>query len=154
MAKYEVFMGIDPGKKGGIGVISHYNGIVSAYPYSPHKLKNILEMYESEFTIVYVEKAHSMPGESHLSSFSYGEGYGKILGLLEGFDTPYEEIMPQRWKKHFSLNKDKQKSIETCEHLFPNVNLLPTPQCRKKSDGMAEALLLAEYCRRRCESKE
>lgn len=36
-----------------------------------------------------------------------------------------------------------------CNRLFPGVSLLPTERCRKDNDGMAEALLMAEYAKRR-----
>jgi hypothetical protein len=39
--------------------------------------------------------------------------------------------------------------VDVCKRLFPGVNLLPTERCRKESDGMAEATLLAEYARRK-----
>ena len=58
--------------------------------------------------------------------------------------------MPKRWKAEFILNgKDKAASVETCRRLFPGVALRPSERCRKDSDGMAEALLMAEYARRR-----
>lgn len=41
------------------------------------------------------------------------------------------------------------KSFEVCRKLFPDVSLLPTSRCKKSHDGMAEALLMAEYARRR-----
>ena len=36
-----------------------------------------------------------------------------------------------------------------CPWLFPDVSLLATPRCKKPHDGMAEALLMAEYARRK-----
>jgi hypothetical protein len=48
----------------------------------------------------------------------------------------------------FRLNSDKENSIEVCKKLFPQVNLLATPRCKKEHDGIAEALLMAEYTRR------
>jgi hypothetical protein len=41
----------------------------------------------------------------------------------------------------------KDYAIETVQHLFPTVNLIPDG-CSVEHDGMAEALLIAEYCRR------
>ena len=56
---------------------------------------------------------------------------------------------PQKWKKEFSVTSDKNTSIEVAKRLFPNVNLKATARCKKDHDGMAEALLIAEYCRRK-----
>jgi hypothetical protein len=47
------------------------------------------------------------------------------------------------------LSLSKNTSIAVCKRLFPDVSLLPSERCRKDHDGMAEALLMAEYARRR-----
>jgi hypothetical protein len=43
----------------------------------------------------------------------------------------------------------KQRSVIAAQRLFPNVSLLPTPRCKKPSDGIADALLIAEWGRRK-----
>ena len=79
--------------------------------------------------------------------FHFGENFGYIRGVLEDNRINYVLVSPQKWKKYFGLNKDKQLSIDICKEIFPNVNLFRTPRCKKESDGMAESLLLAEYGR-------
>ena len=81
--------------------------------------------------------------------FHFGKAAGFIEGVLCALGIPFQLIPPQRWKKEYSLGSDKQQSVDACRGLFPNVSLLPTERCRKPSDGMAEALLMAEYARRR-----
>ena len=49
------------------------------------------------------------------------------------------------------VTSDKNTSIDLCKRLFPDINLLATPRSRKPHDGMAEALLIAEYGRRHYE---
>lgn len=90
-----------------------------------------------------------MPGQGVTSMFNFGKGFGWILGTLEAYSVPYELIRPQKWKKEFSVTSDKNTSINVCKRLFPQVSLLPSEKCRKDNDGMAEALLLAEYARRK-----
>ena len=90
-----------------------------------------------------------MPGQGVASTFNFGANYGFIKGMLEAFEIPYQTIPPQRWKKEFGLSNDKAKSIEVCNRLFPNVSLLPTEKSRVSNDGMAEAVLMAEYARRK-----
>lgn len=90
-----------------------------------------------------------MPGQGVVSMFNFGKGFGWILGTLEAYSVSYELIRPQKWKKEFSVTSDKNTSIEVCKRLFPHVSLLPTERCKKDNDGMAEALLLAEYARRK-----
>jgi hypothetical protein len=81
--------------------------------------------------------------------FSFGQNYGFIQGLLTANRLPYQLVPPQTWKKEFTVNSTKQTSIDVCKRLFPDVDLLATPKCKKPHDGMAEALLMAEYARRK-----
>ena len=77
--------------------------------------------------------------------FNYGVGYGIYKGILAALDIPFQEVSPIRWKREFSLDKDKAKSIQAAKQLFPK----ESTQLLKSKDGRAEALLLAEYARRR-----
>ena len=153
MNKRMVYLGIDPGKKGGLAVIKDLNEEreVRTYPYSDDTLKKICKELTADWKNVIlcvVEKVGAMPKQGVTSTFNFGKGYGYILGVLEANCIPYQLISPQRWKKHFSLDNDKNKSIQTAKRLFPSVSLLPTDRCRVESDGMAESLLMAEFARR------
>ena len=90
-----------------------------------------------------------MPGQGVVSMFNFGHNLGFIEGLLQAFGISYQLVPPQTWKKEFSVTSDKNTSIQVCQKLFPDVNLLPTQRSRKPSDGMAEALLMAEYAKRK-----
>ena len=90
-----------------------------------------------------------MPGQGVVSMFNFGHNLGFIEGILQAHHISYQLVPPQTWKKEFSLSSEKNKSIEVCHKLFPGVNLLATERSRKPSDGMAEAILMAEYARRK-----
>jgi crossover junction endodeoxyribonuclease RuvC len=81
--------------------------------------------------------------------FNFGRSYGFILGVLAALNIPYQVVPPREWKKEFGLNSDKAKSIEVCHRLFPNVDLKRTERCKTDSDGKAESVLIAEWCRRK-----
>ena len=147
------FIGIDPGKAGGIACIDTVNSIRYTEPYSD---KSLIDMcrYEScrcktEHIICCLEKVGARPGQGVVSMFNFGQSVGYIKGVLESFRIPYQEITPQKWKKEFGLNSEKAASTEVCQRLFPDNSLLATPRCKKMHDGMAEALLMAEYARRK-----
>ena len=142
-----MFIGIDPGKSGGIAYIE--DGITSAAPYGHSALIELLELARYRECVCCLEKVGAMPGQGVVSMFNFGQSVGYIKGVLEAFKIPYQEISPQKWKKEFGLNSDKAASAEVCRKLFPEVNLLATPRCKKPHDGMAEALLMAEYARRK-----
>lgn len=145
-----IYIGIDPGKSGAMAII-HDKSHVEVFPYDAVKYSLALaRLHEKDEPIVCcVEKVGAMPGQGVVSMFNFGHNLGVIEGLLTGYSIPYQLVPPQTWKKEFSLSSDKAKSIEVCQKLFPNVSLLATERSRKPNDGMAEALLLAEYARRK-----
>lgn len=148
-----VFIGIDPGKKGGIAYIDTKAGTGHTEPYSDKGLIDIC-LYESlvgnsDHIMCCLEKVGARPGQGVVSMFSFGQSVGYIKGVLEAFRIPYQEITPQKWKGEFGLNSEKAASAEVCRKLFPDISLLATPKCKKPHDGMAEALLMAEYARRK-----
>lgn len=148
-----VFIGIDPGKSGGIACIDTESGIRYTVPYSDKDLADLCRdeswRGNTEHIMCCLEKVGARPGQGVVSMFSFGQSVGYIKGVLESFRIPYQEITPQKWKKEFGLNSEKAASAEVCRKLFPEVSLLATPRCKKPHDGMAEALLMAEYARRK-----
>lgn len=145
------FIGIDPGKSGGIAYIDTTNNISATEPYSDKALIDLCG-YASRYNLEVMcclEKVGARPGQGVVSMFNFGQSVGYIKGVLEAFKIPYQEITPQKWKKEFGLNSEKEASVEVCRKLFPEVSLLATPRCKKPHDGMSEALLMAEYARRK-----
>ena len=98
--------------------------------------------------IIVLEKIHSMPGQGVRSMFSMGEGFGIWKGLVAGLGMRLELVTPQAWKKEMmdGSGKDKDASRQKAIQLFPKIadNL-----SRKKDHGRADALLIAEYGRRK-----
>lgn len=144
----DVYVGIDPGKSGAMAVI-HADGSVDTSPFDLIWYSKKMSQIKDDSVMCCVEKVGAMPGQGVVSMFNFGHNFGVIEGLLRAYDIPYQLVPPQTWKKEFSLNSDKSKSIEVCQKLFPKVNLLATERSRKPNDGIAEAVLLAEYARRK-----
>ena len=161
----KVFIGIDPGKDGAMAVLGYrcYDAptLVSfdeeEYAYQLHRIGAAVRLstspaadpaLEKTEAFCVVEHVNAMPGQGVTSCFSFGQNFGFILGLLTAFRIPYELVRPQKWKKEFSCTSDKNTSVKVAQRLFPGVDLRRTPRCAKPHDGMAEALLMAEYARR------
>ena len=145
-----IYIGIDPGKKGGVATISEDG--VKVYQWDDQRFIEDMRQHANwlDKCVACVEKVGAMPGHGVTSMFSFGQSYGFILGVLAAFGIPYQLVSPATWKREFGLLKSqKQGSVDVCKRLFPGVNLLPTERCRKESDGMAEATLIAEYARRK-----
>lgn len=144
-----IYIGIDPGQSGALAVLDD-TGIAYAIPFDETDYVEELSKYRSDRMNArcVVENVHAMPKQGVSSSFNFGRNLGWILGVLAGLGIPVELVNPQKWKREFSCTSDKNTSISVARRMFPNVSLKQTPRCRKDNDGMAEALLMAEYCRR------
>ena len=144
-----VRIGIDPGKKGGFAVLID-GKVWVAKAWDDDEFVDTMRQVSQMRTVARaaVEKVGAMPGQGLVSTFSFGKSAGFIEGTRAAFDIPYQLISPQKWKAEFGLNSDKEKSIIVCKRLFPDVNLLPTPRCRKESDGVAESILIGCFAYR------
>jgi len=142
-----IYVGIDPGADGGIGVIDTLEDSAENFLLTTDKLIEVL--HRPGKMKVMLEEVHAMPKQGVTSMFNFGKNFGVILGILEAMRVPYDLVTPRKWKAEFGLNGDKKKSIECCKRLFPCIDLKKSDRSKKDHDGMAEALLLAEYGRRK-----
>ena len=149
-----IWIGIDPGQKGGYAVIAKMETgqAVFAYPWDDSffamEMASLMQMKEHGI-VAAVEKVGARPGQGTVSMFNFGKSAGYIEGVLSALGIPYQLVPPAKWKKEFSLiGKDKQASITTCRKLFPELDLKRTGRCRTDSDGLAESTLLACYAMR------
>ena len=151
-----IYIGVDPGKNGGIAILSDTIPDFTVRVFSEDELLHICKTFRKTFNEdckCVLEKVNAMPGQGVVSMFNFGMNFGFIQGVLKAYEIPYELVTPQKWKKEFSCTSDKNTSIEVCKRLFPGVNLKATERCKKDHDGIAEALLIAEYGRRHYNGK-
>ena len=94
--------------------------------------------------LVVIEKPFYLGINSAVVVGSTAENVGRLYGITEGLECKILRVPANSWKGYFDLEADKENAIAKAEELFPHVNLVP-PKGRTKSDGMAEALLLAVY---------
>jgi hypothetical protein len=85
--------------------------------------------------------------------FTYGQGFGELIGMCKALGSAYALIPPKTWQKELFLGtlpdmKPKERALVAAQRLFPKVNLLETPRCRKPHDGIVDALLICEFARR------
>lgn len=144
-----IYIGIDPGKDGAMAVITP--DTTMTFSFDAQGYRNVLDGLRGVAgnCRCCLERVGAMPGQGVTSMFKFGENFGFIQGLLTAYSIPYELVTPKKWKKEFQITGDKNTSIAVCNRLFPDVSLRRTDRCKKDHDGMAEALLMAEYARRR-----
>lgn len=143
-----IAIGIDPGKSGAMAVL--HDDYVKTQVFDIQEYSKVLHNLSGtdEPLRCIVERVAARPGQGVTSMFHFGENFGIIQGLLVAYNIPFELVPPQVWKKEIGVTSDKSTSIEMCKKLFPAADLKATPRCRKDHDGIAEALLIAEYARR------
>ena len=144
-----IYFGIDPGKDGAFAIIDEEKNILCLEPFSEEGYIDILNQFDMSKSIGVLEHVHAMPGNGGTSMFNFGMNFGFIQGVLKSFEVPFELVTPQKWKKEYSVTSDKNTSISVAKRLFPGVDLRKTERCKTDHDGKAEALLMAEYARRK-----
>ena len=103
------------------------------------EFSRIVAWWEPQEAII--ELVSAMPKQGVTSAFRFGMGCGLLRGVLLAADIPLYQVSAAKWKKHFSLNSDAEKSRALAIRYWPGCTKLS----RKKDHGRSEALLLARY---------
>lgn len=158
----KLFIGIDPGLDGATALVPE-QGPVEVFDtptltvvsktgtkreYDVRLMALRLRLFvPHDNVLVLIEKVHAMPGQGVRSMFSMGFGLGAWIGVLAGLGLPYLYVTPQRWQGLVmdGHGKGKDGARARAMELFPAV---AAQLSRKKDDGRADALLIAEYGRR------
>lgn len=146
------YLGIDPGKNGGLCIIQA-DGTPLEWTRMPDGKARIIDFIvkvnaEYPRLVLVTELAQAMPKQGVTSCFRYGQHFGTFEDAAILLKIPYHEVRPTIWKKTFGLGSNKQDSSSVCRRIFPLVDLIPQG-CRVEHDGIAESLLIAEWARRK-----
>ncbi len=152
-----ITIGIDPGLSGAIAVLQDGRFVaVESMPtlakgsgtvkneVSPAGVLAILRerVPPVDSVAAVIERVNSRPGEGVASSFSLGDSFGVVRGVVAVARVETRYVTPAQWKKHFKLTSDKELSRALAVRLFPEA----AAQLRFKKDAdRAEALLLARW---------
>lgn len=158
------WLGIDPGLDGAFALLLD-NGETSFIDMpvdeikkgkSKNRLLNIqgaIEIIKNSYPMamrisIAIERQQSMPKQGVASTFQTGFGYGVLLGVLTHAQVPFEIVQAKAWKGSLlaGMPEGKGASIVKAKQLFP---LASKHLTRVKDHGRADALLIAEFCRRK-----
>jgi hypothetical protein len=141
-----IYLGIDPGKSGGMAALSSTGSTKWAYKFENMTERDLADIFESisgskVFTVM--ERLHAMPARfrGNVGNWNLGEHYGMLKGFLFAYRIPFELVVPQKWQKAIGcLSKgDKNVTKSKAQALFPD---------RVITHWNADAYLIAEYNRR------
>lgn len=169
----KTYIGIDPGKQGGIAILSETPPIVSIMPLiakteiDVQYIMSLLFGYKNVHVVI--EDVHSIFNMSAASNFEFGFGCGMLYSTLKISGVPFTKVAPKTWQKEMwtgvkpveILTKEKKKdgspkykidtkatSLLAVKRIFPNIDLRASERCEKDHDGIVDALLMAEFGRR------
>lgn len=140
-----LYIGIDPGKQGGISAITATGEPFSAdkMPETPQDLIDALQHIKDCCASCHarLEVVHSSPQMGVVSAFTFGRGYGRLETALAALHIPYDIVRPQAWQKELGcMSKgDKNVTKARAQCLFPEWRV---------THAIADSLLIAEFCRR------
>lgn len=139
-------VGIDPGKEGGMSFLR--DGEVECFSFEGKDEYEIAYQFSIASCCgakAFLEKVHSAPGQGVASTFTFGQGYGFLRGLLVANKIPFEDISPQEWQRALriptrgSKTKREHKNImkQRAKQLYPAAEKIDLTTC--------DAVLLAHY---------
>ncbi len=138
-----MIIGIDPGKGGGIALLRSAKSIdasVFKMPETEMDTYTLLSSLPPEIDMVYLERVGPMPKQGVTSVFTFGYGYGVLVGILTALKLPITFVSPVKWQRHLGClsGGDKNVTKRKAQQLFPTI---------KVTHAFADALLIAEYGR-------
>jgi len=146
------FLGVDPGKSGGIAVICS-NGRTEAYkmPETEKDTWNLLLGLNQRHGITYalIEELHALPAaveekmgikRGSIATAKLMQHYGSLRMALIGLGIRFEERVPAVWQKLMGCRTggDKNISKARAQQLFPSI---------KVTHAIADSLLIASTAR-------
>lgn len=159
MAKQRYVIGIDGGHGGAMVVLDSKGNIVektkmpvmqttdTKNEYDCQGIIRFLQKYP-EATVV-LEKAHPMPKLGVSSAFSFGRGFGTMIGILAGLKMRYHIVHAKTWQKFLFADQPsadtKMASKIIAQRLFPAEDFRPTERSKNLSDGLTDAACIAYY---------
>lgn len=148
-----VICGCDPGFSGAWSILGQDFSDVFDMPVIGEGAQKMVRgdtLYETlvdaKPTLIVIEQVSAMPGQGVTTMFRFGAAYGAACAIALATGARVELVTPAKWKgKMGLLGTSKEQSRALAIRRFPS---LRDQLKRKKDDGRAEALLLADYGRR------
>lgn len=149
MSDMRLYLGVDPGKHGGLSLVGPHREVVDtlAMPESIDLL--VVEVMalttqaldkgpRAQTCVAIVEHAQASPQMGVTSAFSYGKGFGALLGVLTALKWRIYLVRPVTWQTALKCRTGGEKNISkaAASRLFPRV---------KMTHAIADSLLIAHY---------
>jgi len=153
--RFKTYIGIDPGKSGGICSIEDNRLRANKCPDSVQGMaelfKDILQDTSPKDVFLYIEKVWAMPHDGKSSIFTFGQNYGQWEGVIASFNIIPIYVTPSTWMKHHEVQKGLKKQerkniLKQMAQEFINSNNYISYQWKGVATlATADAIMLAKY---------
>lgn len=152
----DYYLGVDPGKEGGLCLLSYRQRIILLEPMPPTMvdLRSLLRSLPPKTRAV-IERQSTRPSQSSSRALTQGRGWGWLEMGLVMQDVPMQDVRPQDWVRAMKIppKRDteskpqwKERLRAKAQQLFPRLELWTMPKTRCRQLAVCDALLIALYC--------
>ena len=145
------YIGIDPGKSGGLAVINE-DGIMAAYK-CPEKVFDMSVLFRlavgdtaPDNVKLLMERVWARPSNATRAAFTYGVNYGQWLGIAASHEIKMYTTLPNNWikwvgcPKALPVKERKHWLRDKAKELYPDV--------KKVTLSTSDAILICHYARK------
>lgn len=156
------YIGVDIGKNGGVVIIDGTQIDLYKMPLIGNQIdiKELNNLVNYTNSVVVFEKLNSIFGTTKNTAFSMGHQVGILETICVLNNLPFVEIPAKTWQKEMFQGVSEVKKADgkrntkamaeiAATRLFPNVSLKTSSRQTKNQDGVIDALLIAEYAKRK-----
>jgi crossover junction endodeoxyribonuclease RuvC len=153
--RFKTYIGIDPGKSGGICSIEDNRLRANKCPDSVQGMaelfKDILQDTSPKDVFLYIEKVWAMPHDGKSSIFTFGQNYGQWEGVIASFNIIPIYVTPSTWMRHHEVQKGLKKQerkniLKQMAQEFINSNNYMSYQWKGVATlATADAIMIAKY---------
>ena len=144
------YIGIDPGKSGGIAVIEGNHVEVKKCPASVQDMAFLFALILQEtppsHTLVMIEKVWARPHDGRASVFTFAGNYGQWQGIIASHEITPHYVTPQVWMRAVGCPKklkkqDRKNYLKAlAKERYPHIK-------KKMTLATADAMLVADYAK-------
>jgi Holliday junction resolvasome RuvABC endonuclease subunit len=143
-----IVLGVDPGVSGALALNAGSWLETCKLDATERDIWDTLSRWNRGYSIDFacIERVHAMPKQGVSSSFTFGQSYGYLRGLLIASGIRFEEVTPRTWQKSLGClsGGDKNVTKARAQQLFPTLKI---------THATADALLISEYAHRLAQSR-
>lgn len=146
----KIFVGIDPGLKGGLSILSSDNNIKRSWDFEKETNKSIkqalAQIRHYRVYNIHLEDVKPFPLASKSSIAKMMEQKGLLQGLLIGLELGFELTSAKVWQKHFSMAKKKGETQNSWKKRLKDLAERLEPTMKITLDN-ADSVLIALYAK-------